>query len=143
MKLFKKLGLVIALGASLVLASCGGDNPNETTSASDNPTCKSTANWAKISKGLTESKVLSILGSPKQISSTSTSKTFTYEKCRGFYVYKEKDDPATPLINEREQSKEILYIGGVVVFSLANNGYVASFTSPGFPTEVHEEFFNF
>lgn len=138
MKLFKKLGLVIALGSSLVLASCGGDNPNETTSASDNPTCKSTANWAKISKGLTESKVLSILGNPKQISSNGSSKTYTYEKCRGFYVYKEKDDPAT-LQNERDLSAELLFLGGVVVFNLANNGYVASFTSPGFPTELHDE----
>ncbi len=143
MKLFKKLGLVIALGASLVLASCGGDNPNETTSASDNPTCRSSANWAKISKGLTESKVLSILGSPKQISSNGTSKTFTYERCRGFYVYKVKDDPATPLINESEKSKETIYYEGIVIFGSANNGLVVSFTSPPHPTEENTEIFDY
>lgn len=143
MKLFKKLGLVIALGASLVLAGCGGDNPNETTSASDNPTCRSSANWAKISKGLTESKVLSILGSPKQIASTGTSKTFTYERCRGFFVYKAKDDPATPLINEREKSRETIYYEGIVIFGPAINGFVVSFTSPPHPTEENTEIFDY
>lgn len=138
MKLFKKLALVLALGASLTLIGCGGENPNETTSASGDPTCKSTANWAKISKGLTESKVLSILGNPKQISSTSSAKTYTYEKCRAFFVYKDKDDPATA-IDEREAGKELVFLGGVVVFSTANSGFVNAFTSPGFPTDLHKE----
>lgn len=133
MKLFKKLGLVIALGASLVLASCGGDNPNESTPDSANPTCTRAANWAKISTGLTESKVIAILGNPRQVSSTSTSKTFTFESCRVFVVETTPDDPKTP---EDEQVKKEIHIGGVVVFGSAKNGYVASFTSPGVPTET-------
>jgi hypothetical protein len=127
MKLFKKLGLVLALGASLALVGCGGDNPNESTSASNNPTCRSTANWAKISKGLTESKVLSILGNASQISSTSNSKTFIYESCRGFLVQTTPDDPAT-LVNEQVTKIEVF--GGSVVFNAAQGGTVSTFASP-------------
>lgn len=136
MKLFKKLGLVLALGASLVLVACGGDNPNETTSSSDNPTCKSTANWAKISKGLTESKVLSILGSPAQITSAGNSKTYIYERCRGFLVTKTREDPNTV---EIELVEEYQYFGGSIVFSSAVSGFVASFASPARPTELNVE----
>jgi hypothetical protein len=135
MKLFKKLGLVLALGASLALVGCGGDNPNESTSASDNPTCTRAANWAKISKGLTESNVIAILGSPTQITSTSTAKTFIYEKCRIFTVETTPDDPKTPFPLNEQKVKDVL-VSGLVVFSSANNGYVASFTSPGVITET-------
>lgn len=121
MKLFKKFGLITALIASLSLTACGGDNPNEDVSASSNPTCKLNANWAKISKGLTESKVISILGNPTQISTTSTAKTFIYERCRAFLVQSDPKDDTT---------QKIEYYGGTVVFTSAVNGYVASFSSP-------------
>lgn len=133
MKLFKKLGLVLALGASLTLIGCGGDNPNNDTTSSTNPSCKSAANWAKISVGLTESKVISILGNPKQIESTSTSKTFTYEDCRYFKVEVTADDPKTL---ENEQTYKEVLTSGVVVFGSSISGYVTSFASPNFPTGV-------
>lgn len=121
MKLLKKLGLVLALGASLALVACGGDNPNDSTSASSNPTCKSIDNWAKISKGLSESKVLSILGSPSQITSTGSAKTFIYESCRGFLTQSDPNDIST-------QKAEIF--GGTIVFTTPNNGFVSTFASP-------------
>lgn len=133
MKLFKKLALVLALGASLTLIGCGGDNPNNGFSASSNPSCTRAANWAKVSNGLTESNVLAVLGNPRQIISTSTTKTYNYEDCRVFKVEVTPDDPKTL---ESEQTYKLVSIGGVVVFNSAISGYVTAFTSPGFPTGV-------
>jgi hypothetical protein len=137
MKLFKKIGLVLALGASLALVGCGGDNPNESTSASNTPTCTLVSNWNKMSTGLTESKVLSILGNPAQATSDGKVKTYKYEDCRQFRVVK------TPGTATTKPVYEYITIGGTVVFSPTNNGYVASFTSPGVPTQAYTELYNY
>lgn len=137
MKLFKKLGLILALGASLALVGCGGDNPNNDTSGSANPSCTALSNWTKISKGLTESKVLSILGNPSQVTSDGSSKTYTYEDCRFFEVEKTAATATTPLVTEGQR------FGGSVVFGSSSNGFVTSFASPGVPTAAYRELTNY
>lgn len=112
------------LGLTLVLAACGGTDPNDSVPAVTQATCKIKANWNKVQIGHSVSSVLGILGQPNQVTATNASTTYTYEACRIFHVLVTKDDPATEA-NETETLYRLM--SGSVVFT---GGYVSAIGSP-------------
>ena len=112
------------LSLTLALGACGGSDPNDSLASVTQATCKIKSNWTKVQIGHSVSSVLSILGQPNQITSTSASTTYTYEGCRIFYVLVTKDDPTTD-VNETETIYRLM--PGSVTFT---GGYASAIASP-------------
>ena len=113
------------LSLTLALVACGGSDPNDSVASVAQATCKIKSNWTKVQIGHSVSSVLSILGQPNQITSTTTSNTYTYEACRIFYVLLTKDDLSTTEVDETETIYRLM--PGSVTFT---GGYVSAINSP-------------
>lgn len=121
----RSLANATLLSLTLALAACGGSDPNDSLASVTQATCKIKSNWTKVQIGHSVSSVLSILGQPNQITSSTTSTTYTYEACRIFYVLVTKDDPSTTEVNETETIYRLM--PGSVTFT---GGYASAIASP-------------
>lgn len=131
-----KVSKFAGLALATLLVSCGGTDPNDTATPAKLATCKILSNWNLVQIGYSVENVVKILGQPNQVTATTSSKTYTYEDCRIFFVEKTPDDSTTP---ENEFVGTYILKSGTVTFTGGTGGYVSAINAPeSEETFIHE-----
>ena len=121
------------LMAAAVLVACNGSGTNSSDITSeDQPlakaVCTSLKNWKEVGIGMSAAQIEARLGRPAKIDSTTTTTTYTYERCRGFLIQTADAVPATGTAAAIPAKFSVTDVSGVVVLSGSRG--VTSVTTP-------------
>jgi predicted small secreted protein len=147
----KKIVISIAttLIAATVLVACNGSTGSDITSGGAAPVskavCTSLNNWLSVGIGMSTAEVEARLGKPSTITSTDTTTTYQYERCRGGYFQDKAAVAATATTPEVPAEYSTYYSSGQVTISTSRG--VTSVTTPVLksdkPMSCEWDFYNY
>lgn len=147
----KKITLSVAttLIAAVFLVACNGSTGSDITSGGASTVtkavCTSLNNWQSVGIGMSAAEVEARLGKPATITSTDTSTTYQYERCRGGYFQDKAAVAATATTPEVPAEYSTYYSSGQVILSSSRG--VTSVVTPVLksdkPMSCEWDFYNY